>query len=71
MDRCAICSGELVVIRAVLGPNGGWLCRCQGSCHVLQILSDEEIENGADRLEDYRQRAADAVYDIRLEREGL
>lgn len=42
--RCVICQGELVVLRATTElEENGWLCQCQGSCKVLQTITDEEL----------------------------
>ncbi len=42
--KCVICQGELVVLRATTSlEENGWLCQCQGSCKVLQVLTDEEL----------------------------
>ena len=43
--KCVICSGELKVLRATTTLEvNGWLCQCQGSCGILQVISDDELE---------------------------
>ncbi len=43
--KCAICSGDLTVVRptTTLEVNG-WLVQCGGSCYVLQVITDRELE---------------------------
>lgn len=44
--KCAICSGELVVVRPTTElETNGWLVQCQGSCYVLQVITNREYRN--------------------------
>ena len=48
--KCVICGGELKVLRATTTlEENGWLCQCQGICHVLQVISDEDLEDSNER----------------------